>query len=153
METKQTVESEQRMESPVAPEAKVSDVGEEANVSGEVSGVDEAAESVIQRQFNELRREYLDYRANSINWWLRIVGIVLTIFALLIPFVGYLAHQEFESLKSQAEEHVNEAGQYANEAGKYLEKIRTHETTAVEIMLSSKLTSVLSSFKLGFIRI
>ena len=139
MEKKQTVKPEQTTESPVVEETSTSDIGEEASASSKVLGVDRTAEDLIQHKFNELRREHLDYRANSINWWLRVVGIVLTIFALVIPFVGYFAYQRFENLESQAEEHVNEAEKYANTAGEYLKKIRVHETTAGEIL--SKLTS------------
>ena len=59
METKQTVESEQATESVIDEKKNTTDVDEEADASDEVPRVDEATESAIQHQFNELRREYL----------------------------------------------------------------------------------------------
>ena len=53
-----------------------------AVLESDIVSVDE-----IDRRFNELRSQYLDDRADSINWWLTVIAIVLTfsVWWLLLP--------------------------------------------------------------------
>ena len=70
----------------------------------------------FERRFNERQREILDYRETSINRWLAIVAIVLTIFGIVIPIAGVLGFKEFEEIKTQAQSYVKEIKQYRDEA-------------------------------------
>lgn len=104
----------------------------------------------IHQQFNELKREYLNDRSNSINRLLALICIVLVIFTIMIPIVtgiaAYLVYGKFVSIQSQMLVHVNEAGKQATEAEKHakaaalsLKEIENHQTKLKEIL--SKLTS------------
>ena len=70
----------------------------------------------FERRFNERQREILDYRENSINRWLAIVAIVLTVFGIAVPIAGVLSFKEFEEIKTQAQSYVKEIKQYRDEA-------------------------------------
>ena len=70
----------------------------------------------FERRFNERQKEFLDDRENSINRWLAIVAIVLTIFGIVIPIAGVLSFKEFEEIKTQAQSYVKEIKQYRDEA-------------------------------------
>ena len=70
----------------------------------------------FERRFNDRQREILDYRENSINRWLAIVAIVLTVFGIVIPIAGVLSFKEFEEIKTQAQSYVKEIKQYRDEA-------------------------------------
>ena len=57
----------------------------------------------IQRHSNELRREFLNDWASSINWWLAVIAIVLTAFGIAIPIAaftwGYLVSKNLKRSK------------------------------------------------------
>lgn len=54
-------------------------------------GSDAAIAVEIQRRFNKLESERLNDRADSINWWLNVVLIVLGFMAVVIPIVGVVS--------------------------------------------------------------
>ena len=62
-----------------------------------------------QRCFNELRRERLDCWAKTINWWLAVVAIFLTFFAIGVAVAGYMGFGQFQELKEEAKEIENRA--------------------------------------------
>ena len=70
----------------------------------------------FERRFNDRQREILGDRENSINRWLAVVAIVLTIFGIVIPIAGVLSFKEFEEIKTQAQSYVKEIEQYRDEA-------------------------------------
>ena len=87
-----------------------------------------------QRRFdalkNELRRELLDDRADTINWWLTATAIFLTFFALLVAIVGYFGFNRFRNIEKEAynnveesKKHVEKMRGYAKEAQELVEKI------------------------------
>lgn len=61
---------------------------------------------------NGLRSELLDDRAETIEWWLTIITIVLAFFSIGIPVVGSIAFafslKKFEGIKDQAQRYVDE---------------------------------------------
>lgn len=104
----------------------------------------------IQKHFNDLRSEYLDVRAKSINRWLAFICIVLIFFTILIPIItgiaAYFIYDHFGELESQmlihvkdAEKHSSDSAKSASEAAKYLKEIKEHHTIAKGIV--AKLTS------------
>ena len=118
-------------------------VDDEANVEERASSVDAVSDVENQRQINDLRSEYLDDRAASLNQWLVVIGLVLAFFAVAIPVVtgiaAYVAYTQFQRIESEAEEHLNEAKGYASEAAKYLEDIKAQKEIAEKVV--SELTS------------
>ena len=118
-------------------------VDDEADVPNSASSVNAVSDVEIQRQFNDLRSEYLDDRADSLNQWLVIIGLVLAFFAVAIPVVtgiaAYVAYTQFQRIESEAEKHLNEAKGYAGEAAKYLKDIKAQKEIAEEVV--SELTS------------
>ena len=116
---------------------------DEADVQDSASSVDAVSDVEIQRQFNDLRSEYLDDRADSLNQWLVIIGLVLAFFAVAIPVVtgiaAYVAYTQFQRIESEAAEHLNEARKHASEAAQYLKDIQAQKKIAEEVV--SKLTS------------
>ena len=88
----------------------------------------------FERRFNELRREYLDDRAESIDWWLTGVTIIIGFFALIIAVYGYFGHRAFEEkLKAEAKQHVGEVRRHVADAKRYADEMRQHLVTAREV--------------------
>lgn len=81
----------------------------------------------VERRFNELRRELLDDRAKTIDWWLMGTAIVLAAFG----FIGFVGVKEFREIKSEARGSAELAMQHAEDARTLLEKIRAQHDEAV----------------------
>ena len=119
-------------------------VDDEADVQDSARSVDAVSDIEIQRQFNDLRGEYLDDRADSLNQWLVIIGLILAFFAVAIPIVtgitAYIAYTQFQRIESEAAEHLNQARKHANEAAQYLKDIQAQKKIAEEVVseLSSR---------------
>ena len=86
-----------------------------------------------ERRFNELRREYLDDRAESIDWWLTGVTIIIGFFAIIIAVYGYFGHRAFEKLKAEAMHYVGEVKRHVADAKRYADEMRQHLVTAREV--------------------
>lgn len=118
-------------------------VDDEANVQDSASSVDAVSDVESQRQLNDLRREYLDGRLDTVNQWLVVIGLVLAFFAVAIPVVtgiaAYVAYTQFQRIESEAQEHLDEAKRYANEAAQYLKDIEAQKKIAEQVV--SELTS------------
>ncbi|RKU16094.1 hypothetical protein C6500_18140 [Candidatus Poribacteria bacterium] len=118
-------------------------VDDEADAPDSDSSVNAVSDIENQRQINDLRSEYLDDRAASLNQWLVVIGLVLAFFAVAIPVVtgiaAYVAYTQFQRIESEAQEHLNEAKRYVSEAAKYLEDIKAQKEIAEKVV--SELTS------------
>ena len=118
-------------------------VDDGTDVPDSASSVDAVSDIENQRQLNDLRREYLDSRLDAVNHWLVVIGLILAFFAVAIPVVtgiaAYVAYSQFQSIESEAEEHLKEAKGYASEAAKYLKDIQEQKKIAEEVV--SELTS------------
>ena len=51
---------------------------------------DPSIRAEYQQLFNELRKEYLDTRAASIDWWLTFVTIIIGGLAIVLALLGFL---------------------------------------------------------------
>ena len=60
----------------------------------------------IQNRFNELRRELLDNRADTIDWWLNANAIVLTFFGIVVAIAGYQGFRRFRKLEAETQNYV-----------------------------------------------
>jgi len=118
-------------------------VDDEANVEERASSVNAVSDVENQRQINDLRSEYLDDRAASLNQWLVVIGLVLAFFAVAIPVVtgiaAYVAYTQFQRIESEAAGYLKEAKGYANEAAQHLKDIQAQKEIAEEVV--SELTS------------
>ncbi len=85
-----------------------------------------ATEVAIQRRFNELRRELLDDRADTINWWLAATAIFLTLIGVVTPVVGgiaaYIGFNRLRSIEAEARQSVEQAREYVEEIRKHREQ-------------------------------
>ena len=80
-----------------------------------------ATEVEIQRRFNELKRELLDDRADSIEWWLAVVAIVLTFFGIVVAIGGFFGIRIFRDIVNDARDSAKEAKQIVADAQKSAE--------------------------------
>ena len=129
-------------------------VDDEANVEERASSVNTVSDIENQRRINDLRSEYLDDRAASLNQWLVVIGLVLAFFAVAIPVVtgiaAYVAYTQFQSIESEAQESLKEAKQYASEAAQYLKDIQAQKKIAEEVvseLSSGDITKLVQSEK------
>lgn len=103
---------------------------------GTTVNVDPSTEVELQQLFNDLRKEYLDTRAKSIDWWLEFVGIFLTLFAVLIAIAGYIGFREFRRLRDEASQDVAEIRQNKAESNELMQNMRQRGNAEVFDMLS-----------------
>ena len=80
------------------------------------------ADSELQRRFdhlrNELRRELLDDRADTINWWLTAVAIFLAVLGIVAVLVGYIGFSRFREIEAEAKKYAEEARKVVEEINK-----------------------------------
>lgn len=99
--------------------------------------IDPTAKAELQQFFNDLRKEYLDTRAESINWWLTGITIVLGFFAVVIAIAGYIGFREFRRLRDEASRHVAAIRQDRAESNELLQNMRQKGNAEVFSMLSN----------------
>lgn len=75
----------------------------------EEKGTEDNASVDVQRRFNDLRRELLDYRAETINWWLAATAIFLTFFGIVVVLGGYFGFGRFREIEAEAKKYAEEA--------------------------------------------
>ena len=97
--------------------------------------VDPSAKVELQKLFNDLRKEYLDTRAKSIDWWLEFIAIVLTFFAVLIAIAGYIGFREFRRLREEASQHVAQIRKDKAESDELMQNMRQRGNAEVFDML------------------
>ncbi len=88
-----------------------------------------AGDAEIQRRFdklrNELRRELLDDRADTIDWWLTATALFLTLLGALAAFLSIIGFSRFREIEAEAKN-------YAEEARKGVEEINEQKKLAEE---------------------
>ena len=98
-----------------------------------VQGTDPMAattEVEIQRRFNELRRELLDDRADTINWWLAATAIFLTLIGIVAPIAAYIGFNRLQGIEAEARVSVKQARRSAEEAEGHVEETRKNAVEA-----------------------
>ncbi|MYB93679.1 hypothetical protein F4054_20725 [Candidatus Poribacteria bacterium] len=73
--------------------------------------IDPSDKVELQQLFNDLRKEYLDTRTKSIDWWLEFITIVLAFFGIVVVILGYFGLQEF-IVKSKNQFTLSTAGRF-----------------------------------------
>jgi hypothetical protein len=103
-----------------------------------------AGDAEIQRRFdklrNELRRELLDDRADTIDWWLTATALFLTLLGALAAFLSIIGFSRFREIEAEAKksieeaqrrvEEINELNKRAGEATQQIERERGRITRA-----------------------
>ena len=103
-----------------------------------------AGDAEIQRRFdklrNELRRELLDDRADTIDWWLTATALFLTLLGALAAFLSIIGFSRFREIEAEAKksaeearkrvEEINELNKRAGEATQQIERERERITRA-----------------------
>ena len=97
----QTTPTLQNPTPPAAQEKPTSPTVEEKR-TGDNASVD------VQRRFNDLRRELLDYRAETINWWLAATAIFLTFFGIVVVLGGYFGFGRFREIEAEVKKYAEE---------------------------------------------
>lgn len=110
--------------------------GQDSGAPADGSVMDAATEVEIQRQFNELRREILDDRADSVGWWLTGIALLFTLLAFFLGFAGYLALRRLREIEEAVRGNVEAARGHAEEAGRLAEEIRGYGGEADEPLRS-----------------
>lgn len=110
--------------------------GQQGSSSGNGSVVDAATEVEIQRRFNELRREILDDRADSIGRWLSGIALLLAVLVLFVGLAAYFAFRRLREIEEAMRRSVEQARVHAEEAGKLAEEIRGYGGEADEALRS-----------------
>ncbi len=92
------------------------------------------ADVEIDRRFNELRRELLDDRAKTIDWWLAIIAIFLTFLAIIIPIAavigGLFGFKKFKEIKEEAQHHLEDIRKSRTKAVSLLKEINAEDAGA-----------------------
>lgn len=91
-------------------------------------------EAKIQSRFNELRHELLDDRAETIDWWLTLITIVLGFFGIVVPIAFFTGLSRFRELEKQAHDNVKTVVDIAGDAKRLLKEIDAHRATSEEIV-------------------
>ena len=71
------------------------------------AGSDTTVDIEMLRRFNELRRELLDHRAKTVDWWLAGTAILLTLFSVGAFFVGLIGFKRFREIEAEARGYVD----------------------------------------------
>ena len=95
---------------------------------------DPPAGADINHRLNELRREFLDDRANGLDRWLNVVALVLTFFGIAIPIAGFLGYRRFQKIEEEALEAVAKAEESANKARDLVKEIEEKRDKADEFL-------------------
>lgn len=89
-----------------------------------------AANVEMERRFNELRRELLDDRAKTLDWWLAATTIFLALIGVATAIFGYFGFKSFGRIESEARKNMEASEKHAQEAQSNLEEIKARRDEA-----------------------
>ena len=75
-----------------------------------------ATEVDIQRRFNDVRREVLNFQMRSVTWWLTAAATFLTLLSVAAVFLGYVGFNRFQQIEQEARKDVEEIKGYRKQA-------------------------------------
>jgi len=101
---------------------------------GARAAIPPAIEIEIQRRINEIEKERLDDRADTIDWWLAVVAIVLTFFGIVVAIAGLFGFRKFQQIEKEALGSTEEGKRHVEEAGKLVEEIKGHRDESQPIL-------------------
>ncbi len=95
-----------------------------------------AFEIEFQRLSNELRRELLDDRAGTVDWWLAALAVVLGFFGFVVVGGGYIGFSRFQKIEADAKTSVTIVTKIAEAAKRHLKEIKRNLDRSAEIIQS-----------------
>ena len=100
-----------------APELSLKDIAK-SSASETINSPDaeSAIDVEIDRRFNELKRELLDHRAGTIDWWLSAIGLFLAFFAIFVSIVAIWGYRKIKEIENEARQHLEEIKKHGKEA-------------------------------------
>ena len=93
-----------------------------------------AAEAAVLHRFNELRREFLDHRAKTVDWWLTATAIFLTLFGIVAVLAGYFSFKRFRKIEAEVRENLESSKEHAEEARGLVDEIKARRDEAESLM-------------------
>ena len=90
-------------------------------------------EAEIDRRFNDLRTDVLASQAATVNWWLRMMAVILTFFGIGVPLLGLLGFNRFREIERDVKQSAAAVAEVAESArfGRPLDLIATMDARAV----------------------
>ncbi len=88
----------------------------------------------IERQFNNLRTDLLDQRADSIDSWLTVLALVFTFFGIIVAIAGFFGFSRFREIEAEARKSVDAAASFATKAGRITEDIIQNKEQSEDIL-------------------
>ena len=96
-----------------------------------------AAEVEIQRQLNELRREALDDRSDTLGLWLAVIGILATLVVGAAGYIGVNKYREshrFREIEAEARQSTEKAREAAEQAVVNVQRIKKNVDRSEEYL-------------------
>ena len=109
------------------------DTSVETNPSAR-STIPSEVEAEIQRRINELRREQMDDRAGTVDWWLAALAVVLGFFGIVVVVGGYIGFTRFREIEAEAKNSAKDAAEHAKDAKRYIEEIERNRDESNKIV-------------------
>ncbi len=82
-------------------------------------------EAEIERRFNDLRTDVLATQASAVQWWMRMMAMVLTFFGIAVPVLGFLGFNRFREIERDTRHNAEAVAQAAESAKRYLQDLET----------------------------
>ena len=105
------------------------------------AGPDTTADIEMLRRFNELRREWLDHREKTVDWWLAataiflaFIGIILTLLGIVAVIAGYFGFKRFHEIEAEAREYMESSKKDAENAKNLVGEIKAKREQAALIV-------------------
>ena len=106
--------------------------GQADSPDGPVSNT--AIEVEIQRRINELRREQMDDRADTVDWWLAALAVVLGFFGIVVVVGGYIGFMRFREIEVEAKNSVEKVKSSVKTAENLVKEIEKKRDKSQEIL-------------------
>lgn len=121
-----------------APLSVVSAHTEEVELQRRVDEIRREMKNEFDERVAEIREDYQEWRDKSIDKWLSVIGLMVTVFAIALPILAALGFKELRELRDRAEKSVEDIKDKAEEADESLEEIKEDMKEADEVVAKIK---------------
>ena len=101
-----------------------------------------AAEAEVLHRFNELRREFLDHRAKTVDWWLTATAIFLTLLGIVAVLAGYFSFKGFRKIETKVRKNLESSKAHAETAQGLVDEIKARRDEAKSLVQEITAASV-----------
>ena len=120
------------------PLSVVSAHTEEAELQRHVDEIRRETKNEFDKRVAEIREDYQEWRDKSIDRWLSVIGLMVTVFAIALPILAALGFKELRELRDRAEKSVEDIKDKAEEADESLGEIKEDMKEADEFVAQIK---------------